>query len=143
VAHLRSLGIEQWDPLYPSTALMESDLRSGTLQVLRLGGAVAGCVTMDRKEDPLWMNMDWDAASGEVAAVHRLMVHPTCQGRGLGKRLMLEAEALARTKGFQFLRLDAFLRNPASLALYDRLGYRRTGTAMMRKGPFVCFEKLL
>jgi hypothetical protein len=29
------------------------------------------------------------------------------------------------------------------MALYRGLGYRSTGTAMMRKGEFVGFEKLL
>ena len=67
--------------------------------------------------------MDWSAA-GEPAAVYRLMVHPAAQG-------------------FRSIHLDCFTANPAAVALYERLGYRRTGTATMRKGPFVCFEKLL
>ena len=41
------------------------------------------------------------------------------------------------------IRLDSFLHNPAAMALYSRLGYRRTGTARMRKGPFAGFEKIL
>jgi RimJ/RimL family protein N-acetyltransferase len=56
---------------------------------------------------------------------------------------MLHAEAAARTMGCRSICLDCFLQNPASMALYPKLGYRRTGTAQMRKGPFAGFEKLL
>jgi len=35
-----------------------------------------------------------------------------------------------------------FFAKPCAMALYPRLGYRRTGTAMMRKGEFAVFEKL-
>ena len=57
--------------------------------------------------------------------------------------MLAHAETLARVQGFRSIHLDCFSANPAALALYERLGYRRTGTATMRKGPFVCFEKLL
>jgi ribosomal protein S18 acetylase RimI-like enzyme len=71
------------------------------------------------------------------------MVHPSKQGLGHAKRLMLHAEDVAMRRGCRSIRLDTFLQNPAAMALYPRLGYRRTGIAMMRKGQFVGFEKLL
>ena len=74
---------------------------------------------------------------------HSLYVDPAAQGRGLAKLLMAHAESLARAQGFRSIHLDCFAANPAALALYERLGYRRTGTATMRKAPFLCFEKLL
>jgi len=90
--------------------------------------------------DPLWDGLDWSSAGEPPIAVHRLMVDPSQQGRGLAKALMLHAEDVARAKGCRSIRLDTFLHNPAAMALYPRLGYRRTGTAMMRKGEFVGFE---
>lgn len=143
IARMRAEGIEQWDEVYPSSINIEQDIAAGTLHVLRSNGEIAGCLTLDEKLDPLWQDMDWQPVSGPVAAVHRVMVHPAKQGRGLAKQLMLHAETLARTNGGHSIRLDAFASNPAALALYDRLGYRRTGSALMRKGPFVCFEKIL
>jgi GNAT superfamily N-acetyltransferase len=143
IARMRADGIEQWDEIYPSAATIEEDIRAATLHVLRVDGEIAGNMTFDEKLDPLWQNMDGRPASGPIASVHRVMVHPAHQGRGFSKQLMLHAESLARARGFHAIRLDAFTRNAVALALYDRLGYRRTGTAMMRKGPFICFEKIL
>ena len=143
IARMRADGIEQWDEIYPDAAVIAADIEALTLHVLRLDGAVVGCLTLDTRLDPMWSGMDWGPVSGVVAAVHRVMVHPSRQGRGLAKQLMLYSEALARDKGWQAIRLDAFASNASALALYEGLGYRRTGTAMMRKGPFICFEKIL
>lgn len=143
IARMRADGIEQWDEVYPDMAVFTRDLAAGTLHVLREGGGIIACLTLDTTHDPLWQGMAWSAAGEPAAAVHRLMVHPAAQGRGLAKQLMAHAESLARSQGFRAIHLDCFTANPAALALYERLGYRRTGTAQMRKGPFVCFEKLL
>ena len=143
IARMRADGIEQWDEVYPGAAVLERDLAAGTLHVLREGDGILGCVTLDTTHDPLWQGMAWSAAGEPAAAVHRLMVHPAAQGRGFAKQLMAHAESLVRAQGFRSIHLDCFTANPAALALYERLGYRRTGTATMRKGPFVCFEKLL
>ena len=143
IARMRADGIEQWDAVYPDAAVLARDITAGTLHGLREGDGIIACVTLDTTHDPLWQGMDWSAAGEPAAAVHRLMVHPAAQGRGLAKQLMAHAESLAWAQGFRAIHLDCFIANPAMLGLYERLGYRRTGTATMRKGPFVCFGKLL
>ena len=143
IARMRADGIELWDEVYPDAAVLARDLAAGTLHVLRKGDGILGCVALDTTHDPLWQGMDWSAAGEPAAAVHRFMVHPAAQGRGLAKLLMAHAESLAWAQGFRSIHLDCFIANPAMLGLYERLGYRRTCTATMRKGPFVCFGKLL
>jgi GNAT superfamily N-acetyltransferase len=143
VAAMRAAGIEQWDELYPNAETIERDTVAGTLHVLCDGDTISASITIDQNMDPLWQDLRWSTDSEPAVAVHRLMVHPKWQGHGLAKRLMLHAETVARENGFHSIRLDTFLQNPAAMALYPRLGYRRTGTAMMRKGEFAGFEKLL
>ena len=143
IARMRADGIEQWDEIYPSAATIKQDIENASLHVLSMDGEIAGCMTLDDRQDPLWNEMDWRPVAGPVAVVHRVMVHPARQGRGLAKQLMLHAESLARANGSRAIHLDAFTLNPSALALYERLDYRRTGTAQMRKGPFICFEKIL
>jgi ribosomal protein S18 acetylase RimI-like enzyme len=53
------------------------------------------------------------------------------------------AEETAVTRGYDCIRLDAFTRNPAALALYESRGYRRAGTVHFRKGAFYCYEKAM
>jgi GNAT superfamily N-acetyltransferase len=143
VAAMRAAGIEQWDEVYPSAETIACDMAAGTLHVLCEGQTIVARMTIDQNQDPLWHGMDWTAGSEPAAAVHRLMVHPSQQGRGLSKVLMQHAETMAREQACRSIRLDSFLQNPAAMALYPSLGYRRTGTATMRKGEFAGFEKLL
>lgn len=144
VVAMRAAGIDQWDEVYPDAAVIARDTDAGTLDVLcDSNGALVACITIDEQLDPLWQPMDWSAGSEPASAVHRLMVHPSQQGKGLARFLMVHAETVARERGSRSIRLDSFLQNPAAMALYPRLGYRYTGTATMRKGPFATFEKLL
>ena len=143
VLAMRAAGIEQWDEVYPSRENISQDITAGTLHVLCEQDTIIACITIDSQLDPMWQGLDWSADREPAAAVHRLMVHPSKQGLGHAKRLMLHAEDVAMRRGCRSIRLDTFLQNPAAMALYPRLGYRRTGIAMMRKGQFVGFEKLL
>ncbi len=143
VAAMRAGGIEQWDEIYPDMEVISRDIAAGTLHVTTEEGRIIGCITVDQFMDPLWRGMNWSENSEPAAAVHRLMIHPSAQGRGLAKQLMFFAEEKARAMKCRSIRLDTFLKNPAAMALYPRLGYQATGTAMMRKGEFAGFEKLL
>lgn len=143
VAAMRGAGIEQWDEVYPNAETIARDIGADTLDLLCEGDEIVACITVDQNMDPLWQGMDWTVESEPASAVHRLMVHPSRQGRGYAKLLMQHAETVARQQGCRSLRLDTFLLNPTAMRLYPSLGYRRTGTAMMRKGEFVGFEKLL
>jgi ribosomal protein S18 acetylase RimI-like enzyme len=140
---MRAAGIEQWDELYPNAGTIARDTEAGTLHVLCEAEAIIASITIDSNMDSLWQGMDWSVGSEPAAAVHRFMVHPWQQGRGLAKMLMLHAERVAIEQGCRSIRLDTFLQNPVAMALYPRLGYHRTGTATMRKGEFAGFEKLL
>lgn len=61
--------------------------------------------------------------------IGRLIVHPTVQGRGIGTRLMTAIEArFATAAGFELFTGDRSTRN---LALYEKLGYRRTRVASL------------
>jgi ribosomal protein S18 acetylase RimI-like enzyme len=55
----------------------------------------------------------------EVVALDR-----AAQGRGLGYRLMAEAERWARERGYNAITLNVFAGNRRALALYERLGYQ-------------------
>jgi [ribosomal protein S18]-alanine N-acetyltransferase len=57
----------------------------------------------------------------------RLAVRPEAQGRGIGSALVSDLVAFARARGFGRLTVNTQQDNSASLALYQRLGFRRTG----------------
>ncbi len=141
VTHMRSQGIEQWDEVYPAEGTLSADIDAGTLWIMNDGDTLAGCVTLDETQDPLWQPLNWRLREGRVAAIHRVMVHPALQGRGLAKQLMTFAESRAGMRGYSAVRLDTFIHNPTAVALYEKRGYTAVGTAEMRKGTFLGMEK--
>jgi ribosomal protein S18 acetylase RimI-like enzyme len=49
------------------------------------------------------------------------------RNRGIGTRLIREAEQLAKAKGARRLELEVFAKNKKAIALYERLGYTVEG----------------
>ena len=61
------------------------------------------------------------------AEVNKVLVHPDHHGQGIGKRLMVEIEALARREGRTLLYLDTNENDPAN-EFYGRTGWTKAGT---------------
>jgi ribosomal-protein-alanine N-acetyltransferase len=76
------------------------------------GGVVAYHLTLLRT------GSDW-------ARLYSIAVDPARRGQGLGRRLLADAEAQARTAGCRGLRLEVRQDNAAAVALYEATGYQR------------------
>jgi putative acetyltransferase len=59
------------------------------------------------------------------AEVKRMYVVPAARGRGLGRRVLVELEQLARAFGYTGLVLETGDRSAAALSLYTSSGYER------------------
>ncbi len=66
------------------------------------------------------------AQPGE-AMLARLAVHPTAQGRGIGRRLLMDSLSAAHARGAETVVLNTQTSNARSQTLYRSLGFRRTG----------------
>ncbi len=65
--------------------------------------------------------------SGQRAHLARLAVHPALQGRGLGRALLTDLFSKLVKHGIYKLSVNTQSDNIVSLALYQRLGFIRTG----------------
>ena len=63
------------------------------------------------------------AVTEEGFLLDNVAVDPAWQGRGVGRALLLEAEAAARRAGFDALHLFTHETMTENLALYERIGY--------------------
>lgn len=75
----------------------------------------------------------------------RMFVQRRARGRGIGKRLILELEGIARQRGFTLALLQTGVRQPEAIGLYSRQGYVRIPNyAPYEDDPMsVCMEKSL
>ncbi len=138
--HMDARDIPQWDEVYPSRKDLSGDLARGELYAIEAGGHVAGLIVLNEDQAPEYAGVAW-RYPGRALVIHRLTIDPARQRCGLAKRLMDFAEGFAAARGYDCIRLDAFTRNPAAVALYETRGYRNAGVIRLRKGDFYCFEK--
>jgi ribosomal protein S18 acetylase RimI-like enzyme len=141
IGFMLSEGIDQWDDVYPSRTTVVNDIREKTLYLASRAGPPAAAMVMNETQDDAWNAAHWSIDDVRVLVVHRLMVHPQHQGKGVAQQMMGFAERWGQAHGYGAIRLDAFSENPRALRLYERLGYRDAGGATFRKGAFRCFEK--
>jgi GNAT superfamily N-acetyltransferase len=74
------------------------------------------------------------AISGAAAELEDLFVEPESMGRGVGRELILDTAARARSIGARRMEVMA---NPHALGFYEKLGFIRDGDAQTQFGPGV------
>lgn len=92
------------------------DASSSDLIVAAAGAVVLGYALLFRRRGSL------------VARVYSIAVAAPARGQGLGARLLLRLEAIARLHGLAEMRLEVRQDNAPALALYQRRGYQVFGT---------------
>lgn len=95
------------------------------------GQAPVGYLVLTRPDLPL---PDLSADDAEVKRVYLLS---RFRGAGLGRRLMQEAEAHARSRGIQRLLLGVYSRNETAISFYEKLGYKRVGERSFTVGDSI------
>jgi ribosomal protein S18 acetylase RimI-like enzyme len=140
IAVMESQGIHQWDNIYPDEKTLQNDIDTNTLWIARIDGRIGGMIVLNEYQEPEYQQAQW-RYEGRILVVHRLMVAPAFQNQKLATHLMRFAEDYAADKGYDAIRLDAFMQNPYAVKLYRKLEYLEVGTVTFRKGVFYCFEK--
>jgi ribosomal protein S18 acetylase RimI-like enzyme len=87
----------------------------------RLDGVIAGSAQLSRAP----RNNEAQAFAGTLTSA---FVAPWARRRGIGRKIVLEIESLAREIGLAVLNLDLRDTQRAAIRLYESLGYIRWGT---------------
>ncbi len=150
VAKMQSMGLYNWSEAYPSLEKVTADIENESLFVTLEDGRIVGMMTLDEKQDRQYVHLKWASEGKRILVVHRLAIHPDCQGKGMGKRLMNFAENFALHNKYEAIRLDVYKESPARF-LYQSMDYQEVGTVYfvpkgqkdMDEFPFLCYEKIV
>lgn len=124
----------RWVPLIgreprPMTADYEAALRAHRFDVFLRGPHILALIETAVRDDHLW--------------IENVAVLPGMQGKGLGRRLLAHAEALARAARRDEIRLLTNGAFAANVALYERCGYVVTLREPFLDGTTVYMRKAL
>ncbi len=124
----------RWVPLIgrepkPMGADYDAAVRNHRIDLLEIDGAIAALIEMIPAADHL--------------LIENIAVAPDQQGRGLGRRLLAHAEAVARDLGVAEMRLYTNQRFAENIGLYRRCGYRITQEEVVPVGVVTHMAKAL
>jgi ribosomal protein S18 acetylase RimI-like enzyme len=96
------------------------------LETLRRAYAQALYATVAENENSI-IGYQISTGGGQRAHLARLAVHPAIQGKGAGRALLNDLFVFLRHMGISRLSVNTQSDNQASLSLYQRMGFVRTG----------------
>jgi len=142
---MHSGGNFQWGDDYPTAEVFIRDISFNQLWVSELKNQVVGMAAITTEQDPEYADVGWNIHDKAIVT-HRLAVDPECQGMGIARALMNQAEQVAITSGIKILRVDTNSENAATNALFPKLSYQFSGEISFPRRPglrFYCYQKLL
>ncbi|TXF90123.1 GNAT family N-acetyltransferase [Neolewinella aurantiaca] len=141
-SHLRSQGIFQWPDSYPSLNVVSRDANNEELYVFETDGLIAGAVCLNEQQDEAYASIDWKVPDLCPLVIHRLVVAPKFQRKGIARKMMDFSEDLAERNGYASVRLDAYTGHERVGQFYKSRGYICRGQVRFpeRELPFWCFE---
>ena len=110
--------------------------------VARANRRIVGTLRLATKK-PWAIDTACFTAVGRPLYLTGMAVHPEFQRKGVGRFLMKEAEARARTWPADAIRLDAFDAEAGAGTFYAKCGYREVARVAYRENPLVYFELVL
>ena len=132
----------------PQTAL--NALNSKELFVMEVADEIVAAAIINQKQVDVYSDCEWEfpAENNEIMVLHTLVVDPEKSGKGYATEFVKFYENYALDNGCQYLRMDTNEINIAARRLYQKLGYKETGTVPcefngIQGVQLVCLEKRL
>jgi GNAT superfamily N-acetyltransferase len=126
----RSVLVDLRRPQFSRTVIARSNRRiAGTLRLARKKPWAIDIAYFTEAERPLYLTS--------------MAVYPELQGKGIGRLLLKEAEAVARAWPADAIRLDAFDTAAGAGPFYAKCGFREVARVTYKKSPLLYFELVL
>jgi GNAT superfamily N-acetyltransferase len=115
------------------------DLRQGKVLVARRGSAIVGTLKVTTRK-PWAIDISYFTPGKHPWYLTNMAVEPKHQGKGIGKRCVLEAVRMVREWGGDAVRLDAYDAIAGAGPFYEKCGFREVGRATYRITPLIYYE---
>lgn len=142
IEDMNQKGLDQWKwGDYPNAEVISEDLSNGHCYLLFDDDNMIGAFVLNEEQAPEYKEIPWRYGTRPIV-LHRLVIHPSYQGKGIGKDVMALVEDIARNSAYDSLRFDTYSPNRQAVALYEKAGYQKSGHVHFRgkKPHFICFE---
>jgi GNAT superfamily N-acetyltransferase len=137
----RAYGRGHW-----SSAVTEQSVRRGlrisTVVVARHGAGIIAVLRLATKK-PWAIDPSYFTSARRPLYLSDMAVDPQQQRRGVGRRLLEEAKAIAVRLGSDAIRLDAYDAAAGAGPFYAKCGFREVGRVTYRRTSLVYFELIL
>lgn len=140
---INKLNINHWQywknpPIEKLEWVKEGILMNEFYFVTNSNGETLGMVRV-QKEDILY----WGKQNKSARYVHSLVVEEKYKGKGIGVKILLKIEEIARNENCEYLRLDADSKNPKLCNYYINQGFVNVGSKKLPLSIYNLYEKKL
>src|SRR5262249_18044866 len=115
------------DP-YLSDMLARCEASGGCVLLAERGGEVVGFIALMAKTGP-----DFDDSLEPYSYISDLIVRAAHRGQGIGRRLIEEAQTLARQAGTKQLKVGVLIANKGAHDLYRECGFRDVAVQLVKE----------
>lgn len=110
INHMKESKIPQWTLDYPRKLHFSKDIEQEALIIYKEDGVILGCMAILEENDPPYKTINsWLKEKSIV--IHRVLVHPFIQSKGIATKMLLFAIDIAKQQGYESIKIDTHLDN--------------------------------
>jgi ribosomal protein S18 acetylase RimI-like enzyme len=137
----RRFGKGHWSSCVSEKSVLRN-IKTSRVLVMRDNQEIIGTLRLATKK-PWAIDLSYFKSVSRPLYLHDMAVSPDRQRRGIGRRLVEEAKAVARAWPSEAIRLDAYDSDAGAGAFYAKCGFSEVGRKTYRGEPLVYFELML
>ncbi len=118
-------GLNQWLGNYPNIDYFREDFKNKGLFVYLINNQIIASISILLENESAYKEITWLRDYSLV--IHRLLVHPDFQQKGIGKELFQFAIDKARKENFKSIKIDTHPDNFKMQRLILKFGFKKIG----------------
>jgi adenylate kinase family enzyme/ribosomal protein S18 acetylase RimI-like enzyme len=118
-------NIHQWNHTYPRSEHFLKDIEQNALYVYVEGDAILGVMAIYEENETAYEVIQWIKTRAIV--IHRVLIKPDLQGKGIGSKMLLFAKKYAKNHGYESIKIDTYPANHKMRALLKNHQFHEMG----------------